>query len=428
MEVRRRIAAAPLALAAVFATAPPANPAPAGGPPAGCILHSFSATFSSDGTAMCLGGEQSGDTATFRIYLTRDGGRAWQQRSADNLVFPPGTMLGHTWVSPNYRTDNTLYVAGSTGLWASTDGGGSFALVSNQVGDGGSPNYGLTPYTEPDAFPFPLPGAPTGPHTAFAFASIRDDDARSARLDYPAAVPLPVAGSSGDDERFLVPPRPGNGPAAFALARVAAGDPAKRSDDPYQIFGCTRDLTCQTPLFQFPVARDYLLDAVFAADYATSRTFYLAFQATGAPQRPALWQSTDAGATFRPMAAVTKLLAALPSAPGTVVNIGLAADPVVARRLYLHVGYSISPWRPRLPPAVQLFRSDDRGAHWTRIGYQLGDRQPGIRGSLPWIGTSGFVVAPGAGKLFATGADASGNARLFCSADGGRRWGATCPR
>ena len=405
-------------LVGASAAAPATTP-----PPANCGLYSFSATFGADGTAICFKGERVGDTSVPRLHVTHDGGRRWEKRAADGLVFPSGTAFSYSLVSPDYRADHAFYLVVSTGVWISTDDGRSFVLLSNQVGDGVSPNYGLTPYLETRS----LPGPTAGPHTAFVFASIRDDDARSAWLDE-LPVPVPIAGSPGDDERFLVPPAPGGGPFAFALAVVAAGDPASRADDLYQVFGCTDQFACQTPLFRFPLGRGHLADYLFPAGYATSRTFFLLFRASGGRQDPELWQTTDAGRTFRLVPSVARLLADIRTPVGQRVEMGLAADPSLPDRVYLHVGYQATPWQAGSSPGVQLFRSDDRAGRWTRIGHQTGYDQPGPRGMLPWKGTYGRVVAPGGGRLFAVGADAASDVNLYCSVDGGRSWHRACPR
>jgi hypothetical protein len=52
-------------------------------------------------------------------------GNSWQP-----LAGPPGGSVGNVSLSPNFATDHTLYAAaGRSGVYRSTDGGASWAIV-----------------------------------------------------------------------------------------------------------------------------------------------------------------------------------------------------------------------------------------------------------------------------------------------------------
>ena len=86
---------------------------------------------------------------------------------------------------------------------------------------------------------------------------------------------------------------------------------------------------------------------------------------------------------------------------------------------------------------MQMFLTD-RGRHWTRKAYPLGNGQPGKPGTLPFNATYGYGKANGGlwrrgNRLFSIAATDTGprqvkNPGIGCSIDDGTTWSQLCLR
>ena len=388
-----------------------------------CSQLSFSATFAHDGVALCA--QSTDDPTTHKprskvlVYVTHDAGRSWAQAAAAGIVIQD-SVLGHTYVSPDYAHDHALYVTTSTSLFRSTDDGATFTLADSLVGDDDSPNAGLTAYTDDNATGLPtLAGTPVGLRAEFAFAG-PNPQRPSAKLDYP--LHLPVVGAPGN-RRFLIPTTFDRDHQAFVVTENTGTSTA---DERVRLFGCDATLACATPLFAFPAGLSFT-DSWIAPDFATSHGLTIALSSVD-HYHLSLWRSRDAGRTFTPWTSIDTRLAALSRLPHfSDVAVGLATD-VSARRLYVHITYGVAPpFQAGLPPTEQLLVSTDNGAIWKQVGYQRDDLQPGHRGTLPWT-VSNDISAPAPHRLFVVG-QPRGQAYFapFCSTDNGRTWHRLCP-
>ncbi len=189
------------------------------------------------------------------------------------------------------------------------------------------------------------------------------------------------------------------------------------------LFRCTATLACREKVFGFP------------ADFAKNRTIYVTLQAASARRPLQAWISTDAGAHFTRWRAVDAVLAPANAQGGQTVAAGLATTAGSAT-MYLHVtAKRVFPSRSAPVPPQQVFRSDDRGARWTRVAW--GDRQRGNLGfhlphGLDWRRTGDVWLLPD-GRVFAPGGIYHGVAGtseygLWCSVDRGRTWARHCAR
>jgi len=140
-----------------------------------------------------------------------------------------------------------------------------------------------------------------------------------------------------------------------------------------------------------------------------------------------VFRSTDFGRTWSVWTSVTKLL---PTGLWNGQELYVNASPSEPHRLFLHL---IGGARPT-DPDEQLFRSDDNGVSWHRIGFAWGPAQKGrSKSTLPWNATTvayeQTVVEPG-GRLYLVGEHDTGKhtdySGLYCSRDYGVHWSTTC--
>jgi len=395
-----------------------------------CVNLSFSPSFASDGTAMCdrwYADPTTHEPAGVSVYVTRDHGRTWAfHENVPGIVANQSLVLGRTFVSPAFSVDHALYVTLSIGLYRSTDYGATFASADPLVGDGGEVPAPMTAFQDAGIAGQSVPKLPAGGaggvRAVFVVASPNDANAHTAKYDDP--LHLPVAGSPFENLQFLVPPTFARDHQAFVVANVTNVSDATNPTPPahLQLFGCDASLSCPTSLFAFPAGL-LLVNSWAAPDYATSKS--LVVELTDAlGLRTFLWRSSDGGRTFAPWSSVNALIAPLGAIAGKLAKAGatesLAVDPGNGRHMWMLVQRGAFKWVKGMPPALQLFESADRGTTWRRIGWRLGDGQPGRRGKLPDLT---FLTSPARGTLFALSVSAStGEASPVYSVDNGRTW------
>lgn len=420
-------------LAAYLFGVGPASSRPAPASPERCELVAASPDYAKDRKLFCAGRIVQPETATIvtKFYVSTNGGKSWQQATAQGLVVDTRSFLGQLVVSPRYTQDRAVYLHTDEGIWRTIDDGATFTLVNALA----NPGEGrLAPYVE-DA-----PGLQDqGPHTAFAFA----DGPSTARIDPPLHLPIPA--SPDDEVRFLIPAGfPAQG-EAFVFS--SNSDPSAGGPERLVLYSCVPGFSCAVELFRFPEATR-LGEAWLAPDYTTSKTIYVEVlsvdPADGGSGTPTMWRSTDAGRTFSPWKSTNPLLKGVPSGGASQAHVGLAVDPTNPREIFLRVSFDPLQYpdtleeSPRVvenPPAEQVFFSRDRGQSWKRVAYGFSYRQKGKSGNLPWNADSYMhpthMFALPDGKLMTIARRFGGGDSYegpYCSVDDGRTWAKTCPR
>lgn len=447
-----------LSLSCLALLAPVAAPAHASDPGPHCARVIVSNVFSRDHTAYCIGGlgggyagpHAWGGTRGVEVWRTTTAGRTWEPRSsfASELEQHDGVdgVLDGWAISAG--DEHALYLSTGSGLYVSVDGAKTYHLVDSKAVPQ-SFHYGLYGFYRTPLTPFlgtfqPAAGVPAVAGTLFAYAG---DDTPSAIVDAGHDAHIPVAGGGPGTEDFLLPPDFGKTGSGFALVgNPNAGSPtASKPVSVMTLYACPAALTCVQKLATFPANRD--IDRIWLApDFATSKrilavTRPAAFSdSSDRGQDVTAMESTDGGATFHAWASVDKLLAPA-RAQHAEISVDLATGTYGNTMYASLTTYYDGPGYPSVPQE-QLFRSTDAGRSWHRVAYASWNRteeRPAI-GNLPFWPSNGsnYVYSAGAafalandGTLFGTGspvASYGGQARVFCSRDGGAHWSRACPR
>ncbi len=427
------------AVAVAVALGPPA----AGYPPKpgtadSCRVVAFSPVVATDRTGLCVGYLIDYDdvvdfrrTLALQVYLTRDAGRTWTPTAGAGLLADDRTHLGGLAFSPAYATDHTVYLQTTDqGVLASVDLGASWHPVAAQA-----TAFADAFVTLPPLVAQPVPGLEPA---AVALVSGDADDEMSVTQGF-AHVPVP--GSPGDDRELLVPAGFPDRPA-YAVADEKGADP-NSTQNHAALFRCDAQLRCDQRVYAWPRGTA-VVRAWLAPDFATSKTMYVVTTGPTARMPMQAWLSTDAGATFSRWRSVDAVLGRVDNGFGNHVAVGLGMVRG-SRTYYLHVAMANGFWwTPRRTPPHQVFRSDDRGAHWRRVAYANPDGKGGLKGNLPFFIDHGLdrrrladlTLLPD-GRLFATGgrvdtAPVTYELRftygVWCSVDGGATWAERCAR
>ena len=412
-----RLGAAAIAAVSVGLPAPAAAAAPVP-----CETVFVSPTFARDRTAACLYRKDS--NSPMLLATSTDGGRSWHKAAMTGLARPEGVHGIDLTVrfSPAYATDRTVLAVTGSGLFASTDRGATFSLVDGLVGGGGfgNPLVYLAPAPAATA---PVTG--TGKHLYVLFAA----GYRSALVDATARWHQPItAVPGGSTVRFALG---GPSPVAFGY-----------SDDPltqHQVlaaYRCTADFSCAEKLFSFPPGVRFAMTG--DEQVQTLRDGSLLVTLTDAARDVHVWRSTNGGATFAVWQPVDAVLTPVNRTTEGAPRVSLVPDPASSKRLFLRAtgGPAYGRWAKDAPPAEQLFRSDDGGRTWRRLGYQRAVFQPGRRGTLPWneaTADPAGIVPAGDGRTVlvaatyvSPGEASAGRTGVFCSRDSGLHWSRTC--
>jgi hypothetical protein len=274
-----------------------------------------------------------------------------------------------------------------------------------------------------------LPGLKESLYAAYAGGE------RTARIDVTLGLHEPATGTPGGTAVF-VPYRTGKATTDWSIVALGAVQqpPVGEVPQQYALYRCSVELSCVEPLHTFPPSDSAQIWTAPNAVLVVELIRYVSAEETEVE----MWRSADNGATFTRWASVDKLLAPALAVVRTAPRVSIATHPAFPRVMYLRVGYSYDPRTPSSVPVEQLWRSDDAGTSWRSVGFRRVREQRGAQGTLPFRGSvpgpdlQGIFLT-GDGRLFALGLDPVGLLRslpygVFCSVDGGRRWGRTCAR
>jgi hypothetical protein len=379
-----------------------------------CEAFAAAPSFAHDRTVFCAGGsgEAGGWRGPVSLYRSADGGRTW---SAPMRIADTGVVDGARAVypSPEYPTDRTLFVDLDSGGYVTTDDGRTFTRVGSDFA------------FNPDEATVYVEARPDGAMRRPALVSAGGTSPWGAAVYDTAVLPATrptVSGPLIGPAKYLVPPDFATSRRAVLLGRV--------SDKDAGAFACDADFVCVQQLYDFGHVGAKGSRITFAAPtFPGSRDVYAQVDddTDGKPIR--IFRSRDQGRTWAAWPSVTRLLAGFPFGSEAAI----AASPDNPKRLWARVeGLDFTTERT---PEQQLFRSDDDGATWTRLGYAWGpaQRYHPTKSTLPWNRSAAAynppTVEPG-GRLYVLAQHDTGRKTdflgLYCSRDYGRHWSRDC--
>jgi hypothetical protein len=379
---------------------------------AACDTFDVSPFFATDHTVVCAARGKGGVS----VEVSQDAGRSWRAIPVTFAGPTTGPDIFKIVVSPGYDTDHTVYLHTSAGLYASRDLSATFVPVDLTASTNAVPFWTL----------LPLRDSATGV-VSFVLA----DQQQSARIT-PPAVHEPVPGAAPDLTHAFLAPRdtgPTSEPLALGLHQID-GIPRPA------VYGCNAAFACTELRHTFGPGT--ALGAWLSPAYPTDDTVVVEVaDKTGFT----FYRSTDAGRTFAPwrdlMRVVTPLNRALLAHGGSFDQpAALVWDPTNPRRVYLR---STALSGRGGPPYDQLYRSDDAGRTWRRLGYALAVVDA-PHGTLPWnatftvqrpIANANQLAVAADGRVFALGEALGGGVDVhgfYCSTDHGAHWSRVCGR
>jgi hypothetical protein len=434
----RRVAAlaAGAALLAGLAAAVPAHAAATPRRHVPCTDVAVSPAFASDHTVFC--GAPNADASGVDLYRSTDAGHTWKgPYPVERLAgYHQDDVLG-IYVSPAYRTDRTLYVgAASQAAWVSTNGGLTFHRPgpSALVGLNTPGLYRL----ETTIFLNGTPGGTTPPRAGLLVTQAGPPAGCCDTVVDPFLPPRTYdPGPQVISRKYIVAPDyPSTHQSVVLGGQMSIGPQPVPSllEGHARAYGCVDQLGCTTLLYDFPPLPGDNAEGVGWADatYPAGPDNYAVVVSGvwGEPDsgKPRIFRSADYGHTWTLWTSATKLL---PTRTNSYSEFFINASPDTPHRLFLHViGGSDRP----TDPDYQLYRSDNNGASWHRIGYAWGPEQKALtRSTLPWNYSAEAyrptVVASG-GRLYLIAEHDTGKHTdylgLYCSRDYGAHWSTSC--
>ncbi|MDQ3916162.1 MAG: hypothetical protein M3323_12695 [Actinomycetota bacterium] len=402
----------------------------------------FSSDLRGDGAGFCM---YADPLIPLRLYVTHDAGASWTRAAADGIPAEASSYDTQLFLSPRFTSDRALYLQTDEGLYGSIDMGKTFDLVEERAAATGWWMRDIEPYVER------AQDLEDYEKVVFAYAgggsnSFVDD---AAKIDPPVRVP--VLGSPGSDLRFLVPRNFAETGTAFTLAHGGAGIAC--DDATYcagtTLFECSFALVCLEQVQTFP------MQFVVGAEVGTKgeRTFVYLLRKSYLTDEIAGWRLR--GEEETELESLRRLMPERPDAPYLQQTWArLSLDPRDPETLYLRWLACENPPDELVsvyPDLMQeaILRSTDAGETWRRVGFRRewieGTPVSGFTrrstGTLPW-NMRDWCVPPeiaitSTGRLFVTAAYAQTDAGTtpgrmyygpYCSVDGGREWGRSCPR
>jgi hypothetical protein len=387
------------------------GPARAAAPSVVCETVALSPNFAKDKTMFCaysaLAANRLSDPVL--LYRSTNAGRTWS--SPVTVSSEPGDFVGNLYVSPTYPVDHTLFVETYSGGYVSTDSGKTFSRIGNGLQF--SPFF-ATVFTDE------APAGPVRPQLITVDAVFDPLLTPYRGLSRPLLNPATGAMAM----HYLVPP---DFASAGNAVLIAEGGMDADDDAQLRALACNRQFVCTDPIYTFPMpsnGKDPYLDYT-GAIYPGAKDNYVV---TKTDDDFPVWQvlrTPDNGQTWQSWTSVEKLL----RGAHYYTEAFVFGSPDAPNRLFLRISTLDEGARDGVPQE-QLFRSDDKGATWHRIGFAWGSTQKArSRSTLPWnslrLAYQAPIVAPG-GRLYLIGGQRSGKKDkylgTFCSPDLGRTW------
>ena len=404
-----------------------ALPAPAStSRPPTCITVAASPNFVHDGTAACARLVVD-PTSVLTVDVTTDHGRSWSRAAATGLTWGAASdFVAQPMFSPRFASDHRLFIATDVGLFVTTDLGKTFTAADTSIQAGST----VTPMLYvggAGAFSGLWPGS-----RLFAVGL----GAVDRRLDVASGLDAPVVGSASQYPiQILGPTSDAGGAAASIYALTQASSTSGQSG----VWACDDNLTCSTPLATFTGLKPW---RIWSAPLSGGGSALLVFAQSTSDSSSHLLRSTDGGKTFKSVAQIDTVFRKLHERAGTP-QIGLAMNRRYPGLVLMRVeGFPAGARRAGDQPAEQIYRSDDGGATWRRMGYQWGIMQGSPTGNLPFnvmsfgyptgtapieLTSDGHVLVPAQLEEYTKAglADLDG---VYCSVDFAKTWHRTCPR
>lgn len=416
--------AAGTAVAVLLAASPAVTAAP---PPPRCVALAFSSDFARDRTVFCAA--ETADHDAVHLHRSSDAGRTWGpgRLVADGIGALHRTSAKVA-ISPLFARDHQVLVWTYAALYASFDGGQSFGLVDDSGG-----------YTDVLPFVDGVPGRPETARTAYLItygatvccASVYDPLSRDPDTDTRR-----VLGTLEYTDYFLIPPDYRDTRKAVVLgANVEVYHYDRPVTEPGEgAYMCVADFSCQRRIHSF----DNSNLRAFSRLGRVGDYYYGGYPDNDPGPDSDLgklrfWRTRDGGLTWQRWSSVEHLHAKY--VPTLWHYTMMASSPDVPHRLFQLVATQddLTESTSATVPAFELFRSDDDGATWRRIGHSWGRRQPVKAPSiLPWNASHPELHAALGGRLYVTAArrNAKGAVTfqgMYCSTNLGQTWRAgTC--
>lgn len=362
-QIARRVRLGLAIATASACLAPTVTPASAATSAPDCKSLTFSPTFAADRTIMCF-------TVGPTYYMTRNGGQAWEGPRRIAATNPPLTVA----FSPWFNRDHTVWVASTAAIWVSHDGAKTFATFDTL--NGSPEGWGLRAFVAPAdatgparvallAWDYGVVG--TGPNGT-EYIEVDGQLQKIQMLGAPDSTVLD----------YLVPPTasPTTLPRAVVLPFASDSDSTPVTtpiSTSLQLRDCTPAYECISVHFSTPIGT--FAPATFG-DLEPPGSYLLAATDTGGSYHA--YRTNDYGDTWTPWTSLEQLVPKPAAACGDVCEVStlyVSAAPDAPRTMFAliengRIDENSDPptLRAERTPDIQLFRSDDAGAHWRRIG------------------------------------------------------------
>ena len=392
-----------------------------------CQALGASPDFATDHVLFCASGglDNVNFKGPIRLFRSNDAGHTWDAGS--QVVWSNGVDQATAILfSPAFATDHTLFVGTRrSGGFESTDGGRTFKLFSDVS----------TVLIRSQASPF-LDGVTQAGVVTPALIANFESYMCCASVYRGGSVPQQPLVTVPGFQIYGVIAVPQPSPySAVVIGRSNVSLGAAPYDPVPRAYGCDAHLVCVRELYNFgadPASSDetYVYPEPISE---RGQDYYAARESFNNQIR--LFRSRDAGVTWTPWTSTDRLFRSTHYAD----TIQIGASPARPHQLFLRVAGS--GYTKELDPTEQLFRTDDDGATWTRIGFAWAPGQTHRKpaSTLPWNAESLYgnvfedpqplVVGPH-GELYVVAQHVTGKTvdsrGVYCSKNYGRTWSTRC--